>query len=488
MPTTDFSRVPDAQLDAVVRSIQANPASVPNATERKAVVDEWNRRKLGLPPDANANLEAAATPITPDPVVKPKAPKPRATGAARVAEMEAQSQLDPGQSLDDFAQEYGASLRQRSNRWRREAEAASAAGIRPDDQRAYDAETGLLPDSSLPPMDGYNEVTKEYTTPRRALHPMIARDRAIAQQQEDETAAAIGKKYGPKNEQIYREGMDRGVVDYDAVQSPAEADANARWAQIENDARMSPDPSVRAEARKQLQEREQRARDNPSAVNQEVKRWAKATGLPRDQVAAMLANDPDAARTALRHMAGNSRDSRDKARQDHWRAMTMLAGGSQNINSGNQGMFSQLAMLPDEAPAGGGLSPRQQQLAYMLPGGTERAAIEGRQLDAAARIAGNAFTGALAGVAEQQGGAAAQRRADVQAAQQDFDTWHEKNVRAWGGRPYTRQDRDRMVTYLMAKYNIGRPAAEAIADSQPSAVAGNAAPPSDAGAMPSVSI
>ena len=51
-----------------------------------------------------------------------------------------------------------------------------------------------------------------------------------------------------------------------------------------------------------------------------------------------------------------------------WRATAMLAGGSQNINSGNRGMYNQLAMMDD--------ANRERALLYMSPAGRLAAEVD----------------------------------------------------------------------------------------------------------------
>lgn len=511
MATTNFSQLSDAELDQLYKITQDSPSLIPNAAEREAVIAEWSRRKAGLKPQAPDNVEnnlaASATPITPDPAVRPKAAKPAAMPAEAsvaddeeaVAALDQQTRLEPGQSLEDFAAKHMEALRRRGIAWRRDAEAKSAAGYRDERQKNYDAETGLIGEDALPAMDGYNELTKEYTTPRAALHPMIARDRAIAQQQLEETAGAIGAKYGPANEGIYREGMADGVVDYRAVQSPAEAEANARWSQIEDDARLSPSVFVRAGARQQLRDREERTRNDPSHMEREIVRLSEATGVPPAEIRRRFAESRDQARTDMRDMANAQRVADRMARKRHWQAMTMLAGGSQNINAANRPLYSQLAMMPQDA--------LMQQLQYGLPGGEQRAAVDARQLDVAARLAGNAIAGQLGGFAQAANPVVQNQVAQQQLAQQqEAIKWAEDNINAnyaWDAdslfeSDFTEAERTQAINDLMVRYgppNGRMTLAEAtrIVDNigarkrRPRQAAPSGGPGDDAGAMPAVS-
>jgi hypothetical protein len=405
MARLDLSRLSGEELDRLY-----NGRHVLNDDQRLAVEAEWNARKGSVgwdgapsrssgprhPDNVESDLDAAATPITPDPVVKPKA-KPKAeakSGSAPAkpkpeskASLEARGEtggggLLPGESLDEYGQKYRASLAAEREAAMAQAKPYREGNVSPDaDQAEYDSATGLLGDSSLPPMDGYNEVTGEYTTPRQPLHPMIARDRALEAQHHQSVADNIREKYGPENEQIYWDGVRRGVVDMRAVQTPAEKAHNAKWEEIERQTRFAPTEEGRQAARAQMSARDTRTRENENYVEREIVRWSEATGLPPGQVRAMLSAGikPDMTpeqmekarsddRAALRDRANANRADRRQAAKDHWRAVAMLAGGSQNINSGNRAFYNQLAMLPEEE--------RQRQLQYALPGGRERAAVE----------------------------------------------------------------------------------------------------------------
>jgi hypothetical protein len=92
------------------------------------------------------------------------------------------------------------------------------------------------------------------------------------------------------------------------------------------------------------------------------------------------------------HAVGQARRQAASARKDdrmkHFRAIAMLAGGSQNINSGNRPMFSQLAMLPEDQ--------QQNAIRYMLPGGDRSAAVDARNAETSGKMAQQAMTAFLA--------------------------------------------------------------------------------------------
>lgn len=511
MATTNFSQLSDAQLDQLYQLTQNSPGLIPNPAERQAVIDEWSRRKTGLAPrgpdNVERDLEASATPITPDPAVKPKAAKPplrqrmeqRLIDAGRTPE-EAARGVDadfernagtPGEMNEALFERYNTPANNAALA-RRVAEGRVVEGRQAAFESDYNAATGLGNDAALPPMEGYNEHTGEYTTPR-VLHPMIARDRAIAQQQEAEHAAMIEAKYGQEIAARWRAGDKSAIIPQHIK------DANAEWAQTEKDAYSNPSVLVREAARQRLRDREERTRNNPSYVEREIVRWSDATGLPPAQVRQMLAKDPAQARAMLRDDANGQRAAARRAAKDHWRAVTMLAGGSQNINGANRAFFNQLAMLPPQE--------RMQQLQYALPGGAERAAVDSRSLDVAARLAGNAIAGQLGGFAQAANPVVQNQVAQQQLAQQqEAVQWAEDNINAnyawdadsWLESDFTEAERTQAINDLMVRYgppNGRMTLAEAtrIVDNigarkrRPAKAAPSGGPGDDAGAMPAVS-
>jgi hypothetical protein len=106
-------------------------------------------------------------------------------------------------------------------------------------------------------------------------------------------------------------------------------------------------------------------------------------------------------RQALQNRALSSRPSlvalnnEQKQSRNFIRMRNMLAGGAQNVNSGNVGFWNRLAMMSPEM--------QMETVQQAMPMDRNRAEVEARQLDAAARMAGQAVTGALAGGAGEAG-------------------------------------------------------------------------------------
>lgn len=133
--------------------------------------------------------------------------------------------------------------------------------------------------------------------------------------------------------------------------------------------------------------------------------WAERTGLLPTQVAGMFAQNPDEALAQLNLMASDRSQARRSEAADRWRATAMLAGGSQNINSGNRGAYNMLNELEGDE--------RERALMYMSPAGPMAAAVDARNAQAAGEMASRAVQSMLANNMDP----ARQRLADAQIAE-----------------------------------------------------------------------
>ena len=245
-------------------------------------------------------------------------------------------------------------------------------------------------------------------------------------------------------------------------------------------------------ARRERTYAEDKMRANPAVEEARIKRLAKAAGVSMSEARASyeagmkdrVEGEPitfDELRRGtqgLRDMATDRRLAEQKAARDNWRATAMLAGGSQNLNSGNRWIANALV----------GMKPEEQDKAmrYMLPGGQLHAQVDAANAEAAAVMAQRAVTNFLAdnpGASElQREGLQGKRRLE---AQDWFDKWLYQNhgTRGQGGftvGPYTAASMDNAVNYMMQVYGLSRPEAEAIAQSQ--GVPGVSQSPAEAGA------
>jgi len=231
-------------------------------------------------------------------------------------------------------------------------------------------------------------------------------------------------------------------------------------------------------ARRERTYAEDKMRANPAVEEARIKRLAKAAGISMSEARASyeagmkdrVEGEPitfDELRRGtqgLRDKATDRRLAEQKAARDNWRATAMLAGGSQNLNSGNRWIAQSLVNMSDE--------DRANAMKYMLPGGQLHAQVDAANAEAAAVMAQRAVNNFLAdnpGASElQREGLQGKRRLE---AQDWFDDWLYKNhgTRGQGGwtvGPYTAASMDNAVNYMMQVYGISRAEAEAIAQSQ----------------------
>jgi hypothetical protein len=161
------------------------------------------------------------------------------------------------------------------------------------------------------------------------------------------------------------------AADFDAAVAAKEA----RWARGEEDRLAQNEAEVakyghgnereitkdQAAARYERKVAEDKMRQHPSVVEARLKRMAAAAGISMSEArasyeAGMEANGGgetfDEFRRGtqdLRDKATDRRLAAQQAAKDNWRATAMLAGGSQNINSGNRAIYNQAAAIEDPA-------------------------------------------------------------------------------------------------------------------------------------------
>lgn len=203
--------------------------------------------------------------------------------------------------------------------------------------------------------------------------------------------------------------------------------------------------------------------------------WAERTGTPVATVAGMFAADPNRALVDLNMMSSQQYIDRNKEARDRWRATAMLAGGSQNINSGNRGMYNILNELDDK--------DRDRAMLYMTPAGPLAAGVDARSADRAAEMAKGAMTAFLANnpgadpearrraedmiLREKNPAMAgandiASRNFESPHAQDEFERLAESMDTTWVGFSY--DDERRLAAALMKPpYNMSQPDAEAMA-------------------------
>jgi hypothetical protein len=189
----------------------------------------------------------------------------------------------------------------------------------------------------------------------------------------------------------------------------------------------------------------------------------------------MFSQNPDQALAQLNLMSMDRSHSRQTEAADRWRATAMLAGGSQNINSGNRGAYNMLNELEGE--------DRGRALMYMSPAGPMAAAVDARSAERAAAMAQQAMTAFLANnpgadpesrkraedmiLREKNPAMAgandiAGRNFESPQAQDEFERLAESIDTTWLGFSY--DDERRLAAALMKPpYNMSQPDAEAMA-------------------------
>lgn len=137
-----------------------------------------------------------------------------------------------------------------------------------------------------------------------------------------------------------------------------------------------------AAARRERTYAEDKMRANPAVEEARIKRLAKAAGISMSEARASyeagmkdrVEGEPITAAElrrgtqGLRDKATDRRLAEQKAARDNWRATAMLAGGSQNLNSGNRWIANSLVRMNPE--------DRDESLRYMLPGGELAAKVD----------------------------------------------------------------------------------------------------------------
>lgn len=353
----DFSQITDSQLEAVMDDLINDPAAsmAMPVEQRRATVAEYNRRRSARQPaNVASNLEASATPVAVEPVAgepaalsRPDAYRERLRSAGyRDNEADTIVRAEGRMPYPFQVPESDSALRAAVGRTRaREAR-----------QDAFDQSLALAyghsapsvnPDPDTVMVDGV-EVPAYRLTDGKPFGGMFREGDLRAAQEAAREAQIVDRvsreaqeelqRYGDGSLQFYRydpQSAENGVLNVEAV-SPSERDA--RFQQIHGRA---PTQAERA------------------AYEQQAANLAQRRGMEQRQ-----ANQ----NRMLRPRAAGNVDRQQAWSRDFIRARNLLAGGSQNINSGNVGFWNRLAMLPQEQ--------RDLVIAQSMPINPDRAKIE----------------------------------------------------------------------------------------------------------------
>jgi hypothetical protein len=137
-------------------------------------------------------------------------------------------------------------------------------------------------------------------------------------------------------------------------------------------------------------------------------------------------------------------------RRAHRLALAQLAGGSQNINSGNRWMAEALlAMTPEQ---------RASSMRYMLPGGDRAAMVDARNMDNANEVIKRYMTAGAAGFQNNPATAMAIQQQKI-AQRKEIIEWAEKNIntryasdRGVFSGEFSAKERDQAIQDLMDQY------------------------------------
>ena len=145
-------------------------------------------------------------------------------------------------------------------------------------------------------------------------------------------------------------------------------------------------------------------------------------------------------------------DADFQSRRAHRLALAKLAGGSQNINSGNRWMAEALlAMKPED---------RASSMRYMLPGGNLAAGVDAQNMQNASEVFKRYMTsGAAAGMMNTPATAMAIQQQKI-AQRKEMIEWAEKNIDAryaydsnrWGASEFSAAERDQAIQDLMGRF------------------------------------
>jgi hypothetical protein len=427
---------------------------------RAELMAEKQRRANPAPPNVEANLEASAAPIAPDPVVGGRrrqvvTDEQILQGRFGPGGVPTEAPADfkvPADELDEYGERFRGAIARRIDAGFAARQAARAAGYQDPEQIAYNEATGVTyasvpqgPMQGPSPMDpndpstweaGYEDYVQRNTpaeptnSVERVDRYFADKNRAPLQSKEDfmaDQSQAYTRRQAAKNQEQYGYGLPA-----DQVTAPQ----RQRRAELIDD------------------ENKQRA----GQIDLVIGRLAAQYGVPNADVAAALKpymDDNSLTPKEIREATAGFRYAhRDKQnaeladRRAFLRRRGMMAGSNARANAANN-----FTDMPDDwqnfVRAGGkGATPLD---------------VEARQLQQAAAWAGQAVTGALAnggqnGIVGEQW--AAKRRGDAVA--------RARELAAERGNKLTVADRDRIARQVEAEFpGHGQAAVDALDVQEP---------------------
>lgn len=383
MPATDFTGTPDSQMEHIMGLLENNPEFIPDVDQRRAFVAEYFRRKNGgsaapskpAATNVDRDLDAAASPLELDPAMVPRAPRgfASATDEAMVAPIAAVPGGGMGVTKADlpaYARRYRTAVRNTIDAGVEASQDARAAGWQDPEQIAYNAATGLPQEPAAAKRgvpDGadttyYDSVTGEGFMGEGAvvngvMVPGVRNALGVLE-------TSIG------DERRALEAADRSRRVAGLMKQRQEEDALYGYGVDGTEA--TPQQMANRVA---LQERTERMQQSSLYKRAQAMRLAQRAGVPVAQAAEMLGAEGGLQK--LQAMSSQRYVDRQAQAQDLLRQRRLLAGGSQNLNSGNNAFFTALAMLEGVDP--NRMNAQQQALMQMMPIDPRRAAVEAQQ-------------------------------------------------------------------------------------------------------------
>lgn len=479
----DFSQISDEQLEATVTALMRDPFALRTTpvAQRQATIDEYNRRKAArsapaqpaAPPNVEANLEASATPIAPDPVVG----QPRPAVPFRLASDEAimRGHFGPGgiptedpenipvreDELDEYGARFRGAIGNRIDRGVAARQAARAAGYEDPEQIAYNEATGVVYDRPAPgPMQGpsqmdpndpstwdagYDDYVQRNTpaaptnSVERVDRYFADKNRAPLQSKEDfmaDQSQAYTRRQAAKNQEQYGYGLPADQVSDD--QRKRRADLAASEAKMAGSDRRVDAMLARMAERAGVSTEEAR------------KAWDAAVAASDGKIKVEDGLTPD-------EIFMGTQSLRDKAK-------TRQAAGRQTqrdkIALRREVRYNPVAALGDES----GLNDWQRMVVAdgMLRGGNRGPTplgVQAMDMQNAANVIQRFLTGGAAGMMNNPVAAAAAQQQQVQQ-QQDAVKWAEDNVNknyawdatTWFGSEFTNEEYQKAIDDLMVRF------------------------------------
>ena len=359
----DPSTWDDQTLATMANIVENHPADrLPDARQRNRVMAEVYRRKAGLPAPQNnvdANLEASASPLTPEPTLGPRRTSAMPT-AMDLESGEYDARREWGDREIAGLRQDGPSLRPGTDAWdAQELQLNGAPFTMPDEQavrQRQQREQGRYRDLKA----------------RGLMHPMQEDGRSLESHAEDMAEANLASAREAMSDAEFRAHNARERARYGVRGMGAPALTHDQQAN-----------------RAERQHSENRVRTAPGVEERRIIRMAKAAGVTVEKAREMVeagyegaANEGETptfsqfakAHQGLRDAASTRRNADAEGRSAAWKAQAMLAGGQPTGGlGGSRAAVTAMRMAPKDqqgnitaywATGGSGATPLDVERAH----------------------------------------------------------------------------------------------------------------------------